>query len=144
MKKCHWLLLAVIIAAPSCAHFRKPVTIAHVVGEKARIDAAENPALKEVIRSDLGSHRIRLDGLTVKDVTVSNNIDYDFCVVVDVSTDKGMVECHIYSKNVKTVAQLVKGESKIDVTGMFGRFFSLLDDYYTRLEIVNASIRVVN
>lgn len=144
MKKCHWLVLAVIIAAPTCAHFRKPVTIDYVVGEKARIDLAENPALKEVIRKDLDSYRIRLEGLTVKNVTVSNNIDYDFCVIADVSTEKGMVECHIYSKDIKRVARLVKGESKIDVTGMFGRFFSLLDDYYTRLEIVQASIRVVN
>ena len=144
MRNCCWILLALAIAAPSCAHFRKPVTIEHVVGEKARIDAAENPALKEVIRNDLGSYRIRLEGLTVKNVTVSNNIEYDYCVIADVSTEKGVVECHIYSKDLRTVAKLVKGESKIDVTGMFGRFFSLLDDYYTRLEIVRAKIAVVN
>ncbi len=142
MKKCQWLVLAAVVAMISCAHFKKPITMDRIVTDKVRMNEAENPALRQVIVDELGSFRIRLEELTVKDVTESNNIDYDYCVIADVRTEKGMVECHIYSSNVKTVAKLVKGESKIDVTGEFGRFFSLLDDYFTRLEIVKASIRI--
>ncbi|HOD15164.1 MAG: hypothetical protein KBC90_02335 [Spirochaetes bacterium] len=135
-----FIIAAVVVL--SCSSFKKAILIDGVVEEKARIEATDNPAMKSLIRDELGKRRIELVGLTVKDVVDSGNIDYDFCVIADVQTQKGMVQCHIYTTDVKTVAKLVKGKSIIDVSGDFGRFFSLLDSYYTRLEVVKASIRI--
>jgi hypothetical protein len=135
-------VLIVAVAVLSCGVLKKAIRIDAVVDEKARIEATDNPALKQIIRDELGKRRIELVGLTVKDVVDSNNIDYDYCVIADVQTPKGPVQCHIYTTDVKTVAKLVKGKSIIDASGDFGRFFSLLDSYYTRLEVVRASIKI--
>lgn len=137
------IMLLAALPAMSCLMFKKPIMMNQVVEEKARIDAADNPALQEMIRRDLGKRRIELAGLTVKDILPAANIDYDFCVTADVSTPRGMVECHIYSDNLKAIAQLEKGKTKINVKGEFGRFFTLIDNYYTRLEVVNARITIV-
>ncbi|OHD65882.1 MAG: hypothetical protein A2176_03475 [Spirochaetes bacterium RBG_13_51_14] len=142
MKKYLWLVVVASAAVASCGLFKKPILMDGVIDEKVRMDEADNPAKKLMIKEELGGRRIQLFDLTVKEVTESTNIDYDFCVIADVQTKKGAVECHIYSSNVKTVSRLVKGKSKIDVTGEFGRFFTLLDNYYTRLEIVKASITI--
>lgn len=142
MKYYLFVLIMAVVAAPSCSAFKKAILMDDVVGEKARIEATDNPAMKSLIRDELGKRRIELVGLIVKDVVDSNNIDYDYCVIADVQTQKGPVQCHIYTTDVKTVAKLVKGKSIIDASGDFGRFFSLLDSYYTRLEVVKASIRI--
>jgi hypothetical protein len=141
MKKIACLIFAAVAFA-SCGLFKKSILIDGVVDEKVRIDEAENPAMKLMIKDDLGNRKIELHDVTVKDVIESTNIDYDFCVLADVQTRKGPVECFIYTADVKTVAKLSKGKSKIDVSGDFGRFFSLLDDYYTRLEIVKSCIKI--
>jgi hypothetical protein len=140
MKKIVWLLLISAIATVSC--IKEPILIDGVVSEKMRMDQTDNPAMNYMIRDELGKRRVQLFNVTVKDVTESTNIDYDFCVIVDVQTKKGLVECHIYSTDVKTVASLVKGKTKIDAEGDFGRFFSLLDDYYTRVEMLKSSIMI--
>lgn len=142
MKRNLFVLILAAAALLSCGAFKKAILIDGVVEEKTRIDASDNPAMKQQIRDELGNRRIELTGLVVKDVVDSNNIDYDYCVIADVQTQKGAVQCHIYTTDVKTVAKLQKGKSIIDVSGDFGRFFSLLDAYYTRLEIVKASIRI--
>jgi hypothetical protein len=128
------------MAAVSC--IKEPILIDGVVNEKVRMDQTDNPAMNYIIRDELGKRRVQLFNVTVKNVTESTNIDYDFCVIVDVQTKKGPVECHVYSTDVKTIASLVKGKTKIDAEGDFGRFFSLLDDYYTRLEMLKSSITI--
>ena len=140
MKKYVWLLLIAVMATVSC--IKEPILIDGVVNEKVRMDLTDNPAMKYIIRDELGNRRVQLFDLMVKDVTESTNIDYNFCVIVDVQTKKGLVECHIFSTDVKTIARLVKGKTKIDAEGDFGRFFSLLDDYYTRLEMLKSSITI--
>ena len=142
MKRYLFVLILAAVAVASCGLFKKPILIDSVTGEKARIDATDNPAMKDLIRDELGKRRIELTGVTVKDVVESNNIDYDYCVIADVQTPQGAVQCHIYSTDAKTVSKLVKGKSVIDVSGDFGRFFSLLDNYYTRVEVVRASIKI--
>ena len=126
----------------SCSLMKKQILIDDLVDQKARIDATVNPAMKYEINQDLLKRRIELSGLVVKDVVLSTNIDYDFCIVVDLQTSKGMIEFYIYSADTKTISELVIGKSRIDVSGDFGKFFSLLNDYYTMIEIVNASIKV--
>lgn len=134
-------LFAVIMLA-SCGLMKKQILIDALVDQKARLDATVNPAMKHEINQDLLKRRVELFGVVVKDVTLSTNIDYNFCVIADVQTGKGMVECYIYSADIKTVSMLVMGKSRIDVSGDFGRFFSLLNDYYTMIEIINASIKI--
>jgi hypothetical protein len=134
------MLAAVLMA--SCGLTGKEILINDLVNQKARMEATANPAKKYEINQELLKRRIQLKDLLVKDVIPSSNIDYDFCIIADVQTDKGMVECYIYSKDIKTIARLVIGESRIDVTGGFGRFFAMLKDYYTMLDVVNATIRI--
>ncbi|MBN2160952.1 MAG: hypothetical protein JW807_16295 [Spirochaetes bacterium] len=144
MTKYVWLALLVIMPLGCCGGglLKKPIMIDGVLEQKVRIDTAENPAMKQMIRKELGNRKILLSNVTVKDVVEATNLDYDYCVIVDVPGKKGMVECHVYSNSVKTIAKLVNGRSKIDVDGVFNRFFSLLDDYGTRVEIVNACITI--
>ena len=140
MKKYVWLLIIAVSAAVSCV--KEPILIDGVINEKARMDQSDNPAMKYIINKELGKRRVQLFNATVKEVIDSTNIDYDFCVIVDVQTKKGPVECHIYSTDAKTIASLVKGKTKIDAEGDFGRFFSLIDDYYTRVEMLKSSITI--
>lgn len=136
------LIMIAVAVCTSCDVFKKPILIEDVASEKVRIEGSGNPAQKYLINKDLGKRRIMLYDVTVKNVVDSNNIDYDFCVLVDVQTKKGPIECNIYSKDVKTIAKLVKGTTKIDVVGVFGRFFSTLDDYFTKVDIIRASIAI--
>jgi hypothetical protein len=41
------------------------------------------------------------------------------------------------------MSKLEKNKSRVDVEGDFGRFFTTLDDYYTKIEIIKAKIRIV-
>jgi hypothetical protein len=132
-------LITVLLA--SCG-MKKQILINDLVNQKARMEATGNPAMKYEINQELLKTRIELKDLLVKDVILSSNIDYNFCVIADVQTDRGAVECYIYSTDIKTIAGLVIGESRIDVSGDFGRFFTMLKDYYTMLDIINASIRI--
>jgi hypothetical protein len=127
------MLAAVLLA--SCGLTRKQILMNDLVNQKARMEATANPAMKYEINQELLKRRIELKGLLVKDVIPSSNIDYNFCVIADVQTDRGTVECYIYSTDINTIARLVIGESRIDVSGDFGRFFTLLKDYYTMLDI---------
>ncbi len=136
------ILLVAVAACSSCDLFKQPIRMDEVIDDKIQIDGADNPAKKFVIKKDLENRRIKLFDVTVKDVVESTNVEYDFCVKVDVQTKKGPVECYIYSTDVKTVSRLVKGKTKIDVAGVFGRFFSLLDDYYTKVDIIRACIKI--
>jgi hypothetical protein len=140
MKKYVWLLFIALTVVVSCV--KEPILIDSVVNEKARMDQSDNPAMKFIIKEELGKRRVQLFNVTVKDVIESTNIDYDFCVIVDVQTKKGQVECHIYSTDIDTISKLVKGKTKIDAEGDFGRFFSLIDDYYTRVEMLKSSITI--
>jgi hypothetical protein len=135
-------VIAAALISPSCGIIKTKILIDEVVTQKEKIDKTENPALSEILKKDLSNRRVCLYGLTVKDITSSSNIDYDYCVRADVNSPRGMVECFIYTSNIRKVSKLVKGKSKIDVRGDFGRFFSLLDNYYTKLEILNSSISI--
>jgi hypothetical protein len=139
MKKILVLMVVVLFGLISC---KKTLYINDAVMQKDKIDKTENPALQEIMKGELTDSLIVLTDLTVKDITASTNIDYDFCVLADIQTEKGKVEVYLYTKNIKVVSTLVKGKTKIDVTGEFGRFFSMLDDYFTKIEIISAKIQI--
>jgi hypothetical protein len=63
-------------------------------------------------------------------------------VIVSVPYEKMNVECFVYSQEVKDISRLVKDKTRVDVTGDFSRFFTLLDESYTKIEITNAEITI--
>lgn len=110
---------------------------------KEKIDHTKNPAEIYIIKADLASKIISLEGLLVKDIIESTNVDYQFCVISELQTEKGKIECYIFTKNIRRISYLEKGKTIIDVQGEFNRFFSTLDDYYTKVEIINSRITIV-
>jgi len=142
MKKIH-IILVIVFLPFSCSLFKPALNIKEIIAVKDRIDASNNPAQKFILSENLKEENVTLENLTVKDVTESSNIDYDFCVITDIPTDKGNVECYIYSRNTYVVSKLEKGKSKINVKGKYSRFFTMLDQYYTKLEITGADIQVI-
>lgn len=128
----------------SCSYFfKETLNIKQVVAKKEEMDRSDNPAYKFLAIRDLAQKRVQIKNVTVKDVIVSGNIDYEFCVLASVPYEKGVVDCYIYSRDLKTVSGLVKGKTRIDVAGDFGRFFTLLDDAYTKIEVINADITIL-
>jgi ATP-dependent protease HslVU (ClpYQ) peptidase subunit len=94
------------------------------------------------LKNSLTEKILIIENLKVKDIITSTNVDYDFCVLSDIQTEKGLIEVYIYTKNVRRISQLKKGETVIDVKGAFSRFFSMLDNYYTKIEITNSVIEI--
>ncbi len=136
------LALVILPLMVSCSYFRSTTTIRDVVNTKTQMDAIDNPAQKLVIKRELMDKVVVISDATVKNIIESTNIDYDFCVIVDVPMDDRKIECYIYSKNIFKISKLEKGKTRIDVKGDFNRFFTMLDDYYTKIEIVNATIDI--
>jgi len=135
-------IIIICIMSFSCS-MRKNIMINDVILEKVRIDATENPARKLFMLNDLSDKkRIILSDMLVKDITSSTNIDYDFCIIGDMQTDKGLIECYIYTRNIKKISMLEKGKTRIHVSGEFSRFFTMLDEFFTKIEIVKAAIEI--
>lgn len=109
---------------------------------KERIDNSKNPAEALLIKTKLSKKVLKVEEVTVKDIINSTNVDYDFCVLADVQTDKGLIECYIYTKNIRRISQLKNKQTVIDVKGRFNRYFSMLDNYYTKIEITNSEITI--
>lgn len=143
MKKITALITILFISAVSCSTsfiMKDKITLTELLSTKENIDRAENPAESLLLKNDLAEKIIVLENLKVKDIIPSTHVDYDFCILSDLPTEKGTIECYIYTKNVRRISKLKKGESVIDVKGEFERFFSTLDNYYTKIEIVKCVI----
>lgn len=122
--------------------FSSTITIQKVMDEKEKIDSTENPALKSLILKELQENLVEFKDQTVKRIINSPNVDYDFCVIVEVEYSKGVVECYLYSKDVETVSKLKAGQSKIYARGFFSKFFTSVEDSFQKLEINNTDISV--
>ena len=120
----------------------RTLTIDEVLAAKEQIDLAENPAKKFQIESDLAERFILLDDVVVKDVIPSTDIDYQFYVLVQLSTPKGAVDFYIYSKDNATLAKLEKGKTHIRALGDFRRFFKLIDNTYVKVDVGDADISI--
>ncbi|MCL2154765.1 MAG: hypothetical protein FWH53_03775 [Leptospirales bacterium] len=136
-------LMFYLISCSTTSFFKDKITIDQVLAAKEIIDASQNPAEVLLLKNDLSEKIVILDNVYVKDIIISTNVDYDFCVLADLQSDKGPIECYIYTKNVKRISQLIKGVSIISVKGEFNRFFSMLDNYYTKIEITNSDVTIV-
>ncbi len=122
--------------------FTDQITMNELLTTKESIDNSKNPAEALLLKNTLSKKILKLDGITVKDIVNSTNVDYDFCVLADVQSGKGMIECYIYTKNIRRISLLKKGQTIIDVKGKFNRYFSMLDNYYTKIEITNSEINI--
>jgi hypothetical protein len=129
--------------------FTGRISVQEAIDKKSEIDKSENPAQKLLLTKKLMMKRIKIENIMVKDIISSSNIDYSFCVVVTTATNKGPIDCYIYAndlyqqEDIKTISQLIKNKSLIDIDGDFKRFFTLLDETYTKIEIINAGINIV-
>jgi hypothetical protein len=143
MKKGISLLIMIIIPLASCSLLKKVIKAEEAVAEKVKIDATKNPAEQYLILNNLKNKRIKLENIVVKEVAASSNIDYEFCVIVDLEVEGKKIECYVYSKNVYKISQLKAGETRVNIIGDFKRFFSMLDEYYTKMEIIEAKITIL-
>jgi len=123
--------------------FKEKISVEQALRAKQNIDQSQNPAMKHELKQDLGAKRVILTNVTVKKVAASSQIGYDFCVISDVTTSTGTVECYIFSSDNTTMAKLRDGYSRINAEGDFSRFFSLLDNTLMTLEITDAKITIV-
>ncbi len=141
--KISFAIFSVVLTTSCTTLFKEKITISQVVTAKMEIADTDNPAKKMILKNDLADKVIELKNITVKDVITSPNVDYSFCIVADVASRKGNIECFIFSKNTKKIAELKKNITRIDVQGNFGRYFSMLDSYFTKIEVLNASITIL-
>ncbi|HPI23006.1 MAG TPA: hypothetical protein PLE73_07405, partial [Spirochaetota bacterium] len=58
------------------------------------------------------------------------------------TVDANKVDCYLYSDDLKTISKLVKGSTRIDAVGDFEKFFTLLDEKYTKIEVLDACIDI--
>jgi len=133
--------IVLFFALSGCSLMPK-IKIEDVIAEKEAIDKMDNPAMQYRMLNDIHNKKILINGIVVKNVVESSRVDYNFCVLADIKVENKDVECHIYSHSINTISRLEKSKTVIDVSGTFERFFSTLDRYYTKLEIIDASIKI--
>jgi hypothetical protein len=158
MKKAVLLLLSFIVFFTSCGSvtyvkniLKSRYSIQQIIDKKEQMDKKDNPAFAFKEMQDLKKSRIYIENKKVKDIIPSTNVDYRFCVLITVPTTKGDIDCYVYSgtddifpeEDIKTISRLQKGVSIINIEGDFSKFFTLLDESFTKIEIVNASIDIV-
>jgi hypothetical protein len=144
MKKLTALLITLLIL-PSCATtsiFKEKIDLNQLLKAKNKIDSSDNAARQLLLKNDLTNKILVLNRIKVKDIIPSTNVDYDFCVISDIDSPDGKIELYIYTKNIRALSRLDKGESVISVEGEFSRFFTMLDDYYVKIDIINSRIKV--
>jgi hypothetical protein len=120
--------------------YKKTMTIEDAIVEKERLDAADNPARKFEIETELAGRMIRVNNVKVRDVLISTDIDYSFVVVAEYQSPKGLIDLYVYSKNTSTIAAIEKSKTKISVFGDFRRFFKLIDNTWVKIDIGDADI----
>jgi hypothetical protein len=123
--------------------YKTTMTIDDAIKEKEQLDQVDNPARKDQIEKSLAERLIKVDNLKVRDVVVSTDIDYGFCVIAEYPTPKGLIDFYIYSKDNQKLAKLEKGKSKINVHGYFRRFFKLIDNTWFKIDIGDTKITIV-
>lgn len=137
------LLFILSVSSCSMSFLREELQVNDLIKYKEKIDSTENPAEAYMLKTNLSSKVVTINGLLVKDIVESTNVDYQYCVISEIETEKGKIECQIYTKNIRRISMLVKGKSVINVRGEFSRFFSTLEDYYTNIEIINSTITII-
>lgn len=151
------IILSLMISFSSCGTvsfvkniLKERLSVQEVINYKVEMDKSENPALVSLKTKELQDKRVRIENIIIKDIVPSQNVDYKYCAIVTVPTNQGDIDCYIYAgagdifpkEDIKTLSKLEKGVSTITAEGDFSRFFTLLDETYTKIEIVNADIDI--
>lgn len=123
--------------------FPRTLTIEDAIMEKQQLDLVDNPAKKDQIEKDLATCRIKAEDLKVREILVSTDIDYGFCVIAEYQSPKGLIDFYIYSKDNSTIAKLEKGKSKINIKGNFRRFFKLIDNTWFKIDTTDTDIDII-
>ncbi|HEY1406838.1 MAG TPA: hypothetical protein VF857_09530 [Spirochaetota bacterium] len=143
------LLIALAFVPVSCTlkqferAYKSTISVDEALVQKEALDSSDNPARKYEITSDLSGKMISVKDIVVKDIVPASDIDYQFCVLSEMQTPKGVVEFYIYSRDVSVIAKLEKGKSRIQVLGDFRRFFTLLDATFVKIDIGDADITII-
>ena len=139
------LLILLILLLTSCAtttFFKEKINLEQLLAAKHSIESTDNIAKQLLLKNDLNNKVVSLQNLPVKDLVSSSLVDYDFCVISQVETPEGPVEIYIYTKNIRALSRIERGKSLINVEGEFSRFFTTLDQYYVKIEIINSRIKI--
>lgn len=139
-------ILMMLFFIQSCATttmFRDKIDLNQLLKARDNIESTDNIAKQLLLKNELSNKIVVLNKIKVKDIIPSSNVDYDFCILSDVKSDQGDIEISIYSKNIRALSRMKKGETYIDAEGEFGRFYSTLDDYYLKIEILNSRVRIL-
>jgi hypothetical protein len=139
-------ILILLLFIQSCATttiFRDKIDLTQLLKARDNIESTDNIAKQMLLKNELSNKIVVLNKIKVKDIIPSSNVDYEFCILSDVKSDKGDIELYIYSKNIRALSRMKAGESYIEVEGEFTRFFSTLDDYFLKIELVNSRLRIL-
>lgn len=137
------ILLFLIQACATTTFFRDKIDLNQLLKARDNIESTENIAKQLLLKNELSNKIVVLDRIKVKEIIPSSNVDYEFCVLSDVKIDKRYIELYIYSKNIRALSRMKKDETYIDVEGEFSRFFTTLDDYDLKIEIINSRLRLL-
>lgn len=157
MKKISLFLAVLLLSSTACTSsyhklvrlFKTNISIEDVLKEKERYDLSTNPAEKHLLLDDLQKNLVTVKNAVVKDIIPAINIDYKFSVVVSIPGEKGTIDCYIHTKtiyqkeDIKHIAQMKQGVTKINARGEFNRFITLLDDVYARIELINSDVEII-
>ncbi len=124
-------------------YIKPKITIEQTVSKAGEIEKTSNPAKKDILKRDLSRKRVVITNVLVKDVIISGNINYNYCVISDINTSSGIIQCQIHSNDTSTMAKLRAGTSRINVSGDYSKFFIFLDNKSMTLEITDAKIDIV-
>lgn len=136
------ILIFTLLSCGSVTILRDKISLDDLLITKEKIDTSTNPAHALLLKNSLSEKILIIEKVKVKDIITSTNVDYDFCVLADLQSEKGPIEFYIYTKDIKRISQLEKGKTVISVKGEFRRYFSVLDNYYTKIEVTNSYITI--
>lgn len=143
------VLLSLVLFVVSCSPryyeriYKSTFTVDEIVEINEKLLNSRNIAQKKLYEDRLQDGLVKIDKVTVKSIIDSQNVDYDFCIVSEYKSKKGIVECFIYTKSISTIAKLEEGKSQISVLGNFERMYKLLDDIYLKVDITESAVRII-
>lgn len=124
--------------------YKRTYMIDEIVKINEEIIKTSNPAKKTLYSRKFNKSLVKLDNVLVKDIIRSQEVDYEFCIVADVKHEEKLIQCFIFSKNIKAMAKLEKNKTIISVLGDFHRTYKIFDEYYLKIEIFESSISIKN
>jgi len=144
------ILFVPLLLFYSCSLFKETILIKNFISEKEKFDKSDNPALKYLIINSLSKKKISLNDLLITDIRESEEINYQYCIIAEIDSEKGKILSYIYSEEIEKISKLIKGKSRINVIGDFIGFhkeYSFFqkdaESYFSKIDISDADIQLV-